>query len=139
MFVNGEGSFLSRLAARHRVRRLRGAGGPDAGRGVPELQAHPLLPPPLRLLVRAPAQRAGCRGAVRGVPRRTDAGARRMRGGRPAAGASDKRVPVTPDGRYFVVRGRLWRCSDPSLSAAERARLTRELMAARRAVRAALA
>ena len=45
---------------------------------------------------------------------------------------------MTPDGRYFVVRGRLWRCSDPSLPADERSRLTRDLMAARRAVRAAL-
>jgi len=44
------------------------------------------------------------------------------------------RYPVTPDGRYFVVRGRLWRCSDPSLSAVERRRLVAELMAARRAV-----
>jgi hypothetical protein len=35
---------------------------------------------------------------------------------------------VTPDGRYFVVRGRLWRTSDPSLSEEERGRLTRELM-----------
>lgn len=40
--------------------------------------------------------------------------------------------PVTPDGRYFVVRGRLWRCTDPALDGEERARLTRELMAARR-------
>ena len=46
--------------------------------------------------------------------------------------------PVTPDGRYFVVRGRLWRCSDPSLDAGERARLVAELMRARRAVRAAM-
>jgi hypothetical protein len=45
--------------------------------------------------------------------------------------------PVTPDGRYFVVRGRLWRCSDPTLSPAERERLTRELMRARSAVRTA--
>lgn len=44
------------------------------------------------------------------------------------------RYPVTPDGRYFVVRGRLWRCADPALPAAERARLTRELMRARRAI-----
>ena len=42
-------------------------------------------------------------------------------------------VPVTPDGRYLVVRGRLWRRSDPRLDPAERERLTRELMAARRA------
>lgn len=41
--------------------------------------------------------------------------------------------PVTPDGRYFVVRGRLWRCADPALSGQQRAALTRELMAARRA------
>lgn len=42
--------------------------------------------------------------------------------------------PVTPDGRYFVVRGRLWRMSDPQLSADERGALVRELMDARRAV-----
>ena len=42
--------------------------------------------------------------------------------------------PVTPDGRYFVVRGRLWRCSNPSLSKEERQRLTHELMGARSAV-----
>ena len=41
--------------------------------------------------------------------------------------------PVTPDGRYFVVRGRLWRCSNPRLPAQERQRLTELLMAARRA------
>ena len=44
--------------------------------------------------------------------------------------------PVTPDGRYLVVRGRLWRCADPSLPAAERRRLVADLMAARRAVAA---
>ena len=48
------------------------------------------------------------------------------------------RHPVTPDGRYFVVRGRLWRCSDPGLDPRCRAALTRELMRARRAVGAAL-
>ena len=42
--------------------------------------------------------------------------------------------PVTPDGRYFVVRGRLWRRANPALPADERERLVRELMAARRAV-----
>jgi hypothetical protein len=40
--------------------------------------------------------------------------------------------PVTPDGRYFVVRGRLWRCANPALADDERALLVRELMAARR-------
>ncbi len=44
----------------------------------------------------------------------------------------------TPDGRYLVVRGRLWRCSNPELSSDERVRLTRELMAARRAKGVAL-
>ena len=45
--------------------------------------------------------------------------------------------PVTPDGRYFVVRGRLWRTSDPSLSAERREALVSDLMDARRAVGAA--
>lgn len=39
--------------------------------------------------------------------------------------------PVTPDGRYFVVRGRLWRCTNPELPEEERRRLTRALMRAR--------
>lgn len=43
------------------------------------------------------------------------------------------RYPITPDLRYFVVRGRLWRCSNPGLPEPERARLTAELMSARRA------
>ncbi|WP_420455609.1 hypothetical protein [Rubrivirga sp.] len=43
-------------------------------------------------------------------------------------------LPSTPDGRYFVHGGRLWRCSNPSLSDDERARLVSELMDARRAV-----
>lgn len=47
--------------------------------------------------------------------------------------------PVTPDGRYLVVRGRLWRRSNPALPADERDRLVRALMHARRAVRDALA
>ncbi len=46
--------------------------------------------------------------------------------------------PVTPDGRYFVVRGRLWRRADPSLPEERRSALVGELMAARRAVGAAL-
>ena len=45
-----------------------------------------------------------------------------------------RQFPVTPDGRYFVVRGRLWRCSNPALPDSERERLTSILMAARRAV-----
>jgi hypothetical protein len=46
--------------------------------------------------------------------------------------------PVTPDGRYLVVRGRLWRRSDPGLDPEERTALTRELGAARRAKQAAM-
>ena len=42
--------------------------------------------------------------------------------------------PVTPDGRYFVVRGRLWRMTNPALTEAEAARLRRELMSARSAL-----
>lgn len=42
---------------------------------------------------------------------------------------------ITPDGRYIVVDGVLWRHSDPALAEAERQRLVAELMAARRAVR----
>jgi hypothetical protein len=45
--------------------------------------------------------------------------------------------PVTPDGRYFVVRGRLWRLANPGLSSAARLALVSELMEARRAVRSA--
>jgi hypothetical protein len=43
--------------------------------------------------------------------------------------------PETPDGRYFVVAGRLWRRSNPALDPAERQDLVNELMSARRAVR----
>jgi hypothetical protein len=45
---------------------------------------------------------------------------------------------VTPDGRYFVVRGRLWRRMNPALPAERREALVHELMNARRAVNAAL-
>ena len=45
--------------------------------------------------------------------------------------------PTTPDGRYFVVKGQLWRCSDPGLPEEERQRWVSALMAARRAVKAA--
>ncbi|MBU1376099.1 MAG: hypothetical protein KKE02_24270 [Alphaproteobacteria bacterium] len=42
--------------------------------------------------------------------------------------------PVTPDGRYFVVRGRLWRRADPNLDPAVAKALVSNLMSARRAV-----
>ena len=47
-------------------------------------------------------------------------------------------APVTPDGRYLVVRGRLWRRANPALGREERQTLVDELMRARRAVRDAL-
>lgn len=40
----------------------------------------------------------------------------------------------TPDGRYFVVEGRLWRCANPALPEDVKERLVRRLMRARRAV-----
>ncbi|ABA74533.1 hypothetical protein K7459_21030 [Pseudomonas fluorescens] len=43
--------------------------------------------------------------------------------------------PVTPDGRYFVVKGQLWRCSNPSLDEEVRQCLVDTLMAARREVK----
>jgi hypothetical protein len=43
--------------------------------------------------------------------------------------------PTTPDQRYFVVRGRLWRQTNPSLDPDTRDRLVAELMAARRIIR----
>ncbi|SFT33627.1 hypothetical protein SAMN04487904_101221 [Actinopolyspora lacussalsi subsp. righensis] len=48
------------------------------------------------------------------------------------------RHPVTPDGRYFVARGRLWRRTNPDLDPDRRDGLVRELMAARRKKRAAM-
>ncbi|VVO92699.1 hypothetical protein PS850_02436 [Pseudomonas fluorescens] len=47
--------------------------------------------------------------------------------------------PTTPDGRYFVVKGQLWRCSNPSLNEDVRQRLVNDLMTARREVKAAKA
>ncbi|MDA9489355.1 hypothetical protein XI08_09140 [Bradyrhizobium sp. CCBAU 11361] len=44
---------------------------------------------------------------------------------------------MTPDGRYFVVRSKLWRMANPDLDQAERTDLVSRLKAARRAVREA--
>lgn len=46
--------------------------------------------------------------------------------------------PTTPDGRYIIVRGRLWRAVNPHLPPRERDRHVHDLMDARRAVKAAL-
>jgi hypothetical protein len=40
--------------------------------------------------------------------------------------------PATPDNRYLVVRGRLWRCTNPKLASKLREKLVKELMTARR-------
>ena len=54
------------------------------------------------------------------------------------AGRAKASPPTTPDGRYIVVRGRLWRAANPHLPPAQRQALVDQLMAARRAVREAL-
>lgn len=51
---------------------------------------------------------------------------------------SPSKPPHTPDGRYFVVRGRLWRCSNPHLDPGVRHHLVQQLMQARRAKGVAL-
>ncbi len=45
--------------------------------------------------------------------------------------------PLTPDGRYIVVKGRLWRASNPALAPEVRQGFVDALMDARRAVAAA--
>lgn len=45
----------------------------------------------------------------------------------------------TPDGRYIVVRGRLWRAANPHLPAEQREALVHSLMVARREVKSAMA
>ncbi|GFE65889.1 hypothetical protein [Litoreibacter roseus] len=46
-----------------------------------------------------------------------------------------KDYPRTPDGRYFVSKSRLWRCTDPGLSDTERRAAVKALMQARAAIR----
>ena len=45
---------------------------------------------------------------------------------------------TTPDGRYIIVRGRLWRAANPNLSPEVRTALVTDLMNARREARAAM-
>ncbi|WP_417503802.1 hypothetical protein [Marinomonas gallaica] len=47
--------------------------------------------------------------------------------------------PITPDGRYMVVKGQLWRVSNPNLSDSAREAYVKQLMDARRDVKAAKA
>ena len=49
--------------------------------------------------------------------------------------SQSKPYPVTPDGRYFVAKDRLWRRTDPRLDEAARKAAVSALMKARRAVR----
>ncbi len=46
--------------------------------------------------------------------------------------------PVTPDGRYFVVKEQLWRCSNPALDEVTKNSLVKQLMQGRRAVKEAM-
>ena len=57
------------------------------------------------------------------------------RGGTTDVSRKSAAHPATPDGRYFVVRGRLWRLANPALDEDVRASLVSDLMQARRAVR----
>jgi hypothetical protein len=52
-----------------------------------------------------------------------------------SGGMVEPAYPITPDQRYFVAKGCLWRRSDPRLGEAERDRYVKALMAARRNVR----
>ena len=56
---------------------------------------------------------------------------------REAAFKAQRPHPVTPDGRYFVVRGRLWRMANPNLDPVKATALVSELMKARSTVRRA--
>lgn len=50
---------------------------------------------------------------------------------------SGRSYPTTPDGRYFLVAGRLWRSTNPAIPEERRHQLVAELMDARRAVKEA--
>ncbi|MFG3280344.1 hypothetical protein [Streptomyces sp. NPDC048111] len=52
--------------------------------------------------------------------------------------SSDQHPPHTPDGHFVIIKGRRWRATDPMLPEDTASRLRKHLMAARRAVRAAL-
>jgi hypothetical protein len=51
------------------------------------------------------------------------------------SGSPRRDFTPTPDRRYFVVRGRLWRLSNPALDPLMHERLVSDLLGARRAVR----
>src|SRR5947209_952568 len=76
-------------------------------------------------------------------PRRRVGGEAQPRGQRRAQPASELAQSVsegdvecrTPDGRYLVVRGRLWRATNPHLPEPDKERLVTALMNARRQLR----
>lgn len=80
---------------------------------------------------------SGAQNEGREIVQRKPLDAKGQTGSLHAAELSTGADPVTPDGRYFVVRGRLWRLPDPQLGPAERSDLIKKLMSARRAVGAA--
>ena len=45
------------------------------------------------------------------------------------------KYPVTPDGRYFLFKDRLWRCSNPPLEETVRQKLVNDLMKPRFAIK----
>ncbi len=53
----------------------------------------------------------------------------------PRSAASNAPPPRTPDGHYIVVKGRLWRATNPNLDETLKTTLIANLMTARRAVR----
>jgi hypothetical protein len=61
--------------------------------------------------------------------------ARRRYGRAPESDFKTSRPIVTPDGRYIIVRGRLWRATNPALSDTTRETFTGQLMDARRTIR----
>jgi hypothetical protein len=52
--------------------------------------------------------------------------------------ATKRKIEKSEDGHYVVIDGRKWRATNPNLPEAKRQELVNELMAARRAVGAAL-
>ena len=54
-----------------------------------------------------------------------------------AVGSALFLYPTTPDGRYFLVAGRLWRSTNRAIQDERRHRLVADLMDARRAVKEA--
>ncbi len=73
-----------------------------------------------------------------GPPEASAGGGRKRKEPRDAVSSmNQEHYPTTPDGRYFVVRGRLWRRANPALAPQCREALVKQLMKARRALQGA--